>query len=65
MTVLYAYGLFVIFCLLVLIVMLIETFTGFTKTMKFVYNYVSTGGFYQILNPAVYCSRIREDTTSC
>lgn len=61
MTVLYVFDLFVIFCLPGLVVILIETFSGFTKAIKIVYDYVSTAVFINsFLNPAVYCWRIRE-----
>ena len=60
-TVLYVYGLFVIFYLPFFITMLVETFTGYTKAMKIAYDYVSTVVFINsFLNPVVYCWRIRE-----
>ena len=60
-TVLYVYGLFVIFYLPIFVVMLIQTFTGFTKTIKIAFNYAATAVFINsFLNPVVYCWRIRE-----
>ena len=60
-TVLYVYGLFVIFYLPFCITMFVETFTGYTLTVKIVYDYVTTV-FYinSFLNPVVYCWRIGE-----
>ena len=61
MTVLYVYGLFVIFYLPVFVIMLIQTFTGITKTTMTAFNYVATAVFFNsFLNPVVYCWRIRE-----
>ena len=60
-TVLYVYGLFVISYLPAFVTMLIDTFTGNTKTMKIAYNYVATAVYINsFLNPLVYCWRIRE-----
>ena len=60
-TVLYVYGLFVVSYLPVFVVMLIETFTGVTKTMMIAFNLVVTLVFINsLLNPVVYCWRIRE-----
>ena len=60
-SVLYIYGLFVISYLPVFVTMFIETFTGYTKTMKIAFDYASTAVFINsFLNPAVYCWRIRE-----
>ena len=60
-TVLYVYGLFVIFYFPLFVTMLTETFTGYTKPMKIAYDYASTAVFINsFLNPVVYCWRIRE-----
>ena len=60
-TVLYVYGLLVIFYLPVFVTVFIETFTGYTKTVKIAYDYVLTVVFVNsFLNPVVYCWRIRE-----
>jgi len=60
-TVLYVYGLFVIFYFPLFVTMLTETFTGYTNTMKIAYDYASTAVFINsFLNPVVYCWRIRE-----
>ena len=60
-TVLYVYGLLVIFYLPIFVTMLIETNTGYTKTLKIAYEYASTAVFINsFFNPVVYCWRIRE-----
>ena len=60
-TVLYVYGLFVIFYLPFCITMFVETFTGYTLTVKIVYDYVGTVVYINsFLNPVVYCLRIGE-----
>ena len=60
-TVLYVYGLFVISYLPVFVILLIQTFTGYTKTVRIAFNYVATAVFINsFLNPVVYCWRIRE-----
>ena len=60
-TVLYVYGLFVISYLPVFVTMLIQAFTGLTKTIQIAYDYVATVVFINsFLNPVVYCWRIRE-----
>ena len=60
-TVLYVYGLFVIFYLPFCITMFVETFTGYTLTVKIVYDYVGTVVYINsFLNPVVYCWRIGE-----
>ena len=60
-TVLYVYGLFLIFYLPFCVTMIMETIIGYTKTVKIVYDYVTTAVFINsFLNPIVYCWRIRE-----
>ena len=60
-TVLYVYGLFLIFYLPFCVTMIVETFVGYTKTVKIAYDYVTTAVFINsFLNPVVYCWRIRE-----
>ena len=60
-TVLYVYGLFVISYLPVFVIILIQTFTGYTKTVRIASDYVATAVFINsFLNPVVYCWRIRE-----
>ena len=58
-TVLYVYGLFVIFYLPFCTTMFVETFTGYTVTVKIVYDYATTVVYINsFLNPVVYCWRI-------
>ena len=58
-TVLYVYGLFVIFYLPFCVTMIFETVTGYTLTVKIVYEYVTTVVYINsFLNPVVYCWRI-------
>ncbi|KAJ7388276.1 hypothetical protein OS493_038829 [Desmophyllum pertusum] len=60
-TVLYVYGLFLIFYLPFCVVMLVDTLTGYTITVKIAYDYAATVVFINsFLNPLVYCWRIRE-----
>ena len=60
-TVLYVYGLFLIFYFPFCVTMLTETFTGYTKAVKIAYDYATTVVFINsFLNPIVYCWRIRE-----
>ncbi|KAJ7374613.1 hypothetical protein OS493_004951 [Desmophyllum pertusum] len=60
-TVLYVYGLLLIFYLPLCVTIFALTFTGYTLTMKIAYDYVSTAVFINsFLNPLVYCWRIRE-----
>ena len=60
-TVLYVYGLFVIFYLPFCMTMFVETFTGYTLAVKIAYDYVTTVVFINsCLNPLVYCWRITE-----
>ena len=60
-TVLYVYGLILISYLPVFVTMLIQAFTGLTKTIQIAYDYVATVVFINsFLNPVVYCWRIRE-----
>ena len=54
-------GLFVIFYLPFCTAMFVETFTGYTLTVKIVYDYVVTVVYINsFLNPVVYCWRIGE-----
>ena len=60
-TVLYVYGLFVIFYLPFWATMVVETFTGYTLTVKIAYDYAATTVFINsCLNPLLYCWRITE-----
>ena len=60
-TVLYVYGLFLIFYAPFCLTMIVETFTGYTLSVKIAYDYVATAVFINsALNPLVYCWRIRE-----
>ena len=60
-TVLYVYGLILISYLPVFVTMLIQAFTGLTKTIQIAFDYVATVVFINsFLNPVVYCWRIRE-----
>ncbi len=60
-TVLYVYGLFVMFYLPFCATMLVETFTGYTLTLEIAYDYAGTAIFINsFLNPLVYCWRIGE-----
>ena len=60
-TVLYVYGLFMIFYLPFFVTMLVETSTGYTLKVKIAYDYVTTVVFINsFLNPLVYCWRIGE-----
>ena len=60
-TVLYVYGLFLIFYFPFCVTMLTETFIGYTITVKIAYDYATTVVFINsFLNPFVYCWRVRE-----
>ena len=60
-TALYVYGLFCIFYLPFCVTIFVETFTGYTLTLKIAYDYVTTVVFINsFLNPFVYCWRIGE-----
>ena len=60
-TVLYVYGLFVIFYLPLCVTMVVETLTGYTLRVKIAYDYAATAVFINsFLNPIVYCFRIEE-----
>ena len=60
-TVLYVYGLFIIFYLPYCVTMIMNIFIGFTPTVKIAYDYVTTAVYINsFLNPLVYCWRIRE-----
>ena len=60
-TVLYIYGLFLIFYLPFFVTVIAEFFLGYTKTVKVAYDFAATVVFINsFLNPLVYCWRIRE-----
>ena len=60
-TVLYIYGLLLIFYLPFGVTKLVEAFIGYTRSVKIAYNYATTAVFINsFLNPLVYCWRIRE-----
>ena len=60
-TVLYVYGLLILFFFPLFVTIFVESFTGYTITMKIVYDYVTTAVFINsFLNPLVYCWRIGE-----
>ena len=60
-TVLYIYGLFLIVYLPFYVVLIIDVFIGYTRTVKIAYYYAVTFIFINCcLNPFVYCWRIRE-----
>ena len=60
-TILYIYGLFLIFYLPLCATMLADSFFGYTLTVKIAYDYAATAIFINsFLNPVVYCLRIGE-----
>ena len=60
-TVLYIYGLLLIFYLPFGLTMLVEAFIGYTRFVKIAYDYTSTAVFINsFLDPLVYCWRTRE-----
>ena len=60
-TVLYIYGLLLIFYLPFGVTMLVEACIGYTRSVKIAYDYTSTVVFINsLLDPLVYCWRIRE-----
>ena len=60
-TVLYVYALLLVFFFPLFVTIFVESFTGYTTTMKIVYDYVTTTVFINsFLNPFVYCWRIGE-----
>ena len=60
-TVLYIYGLFLIFYLPFMVLLMIKKFVGYTRTVRIVYEYAATAVFINsCLNPVVYCWRISE-----
>ena len=60
-TVIYIYGLLLIFYLPFGVAMLVEAFIGYTRSVKIAYDYAITAVFINsFLNPLVYCWRIRE-----
>ena len=60
-TVLYIYGLLLIFYLPFGVTTLVEAFIGYTRSVKVAYEYAKTAVFINsLLDPLVYCWRIRE-----
>ena len=60
-TVLYIYGLFIIFYLPFMVPLVMEVIIGFTRTVRITYDYAVTAIFINsCLNPLVYCWRINE-----
>ncbi|XP_078363887.1 melanocyte-stimulating hormone receptor-like [Oculina patagonica] len=60
-TVLYVYGLFLMFYIPFLVTMFVETFSGYTLKVKIAYDYATTVVFINsFLNPFVLCWRIGE-----
>ena len=60
-TVLFLYGLFLIFYLPLFATMVVNAFVGYTREVKIAYNFVSTAIYINsFLNPLVYCWRMRE-----
>ena len=60
-TVLYIYGLLLIFYLPFGVTLFVEAFIGYTRSVKIAYDYAKTAVFINsFLNPLVYCWRIRE-----
>ena len=60
-TVLYVYGLLIIFYLPFGVTKLVEAFIGYTRSVEIAYDYVKTVVFINsLLDPLVYCWRIRE-----
>ena len=60
-TVLYVYGLLIIFFLPLFVTIFVETLTGYTLKLKIAFDYVTTIVFINsFLNPLVYCWRIGE-----
>ena len=60
-TVLYVYGLFIIFYLPYFVTTLLHASIGYTPTVKIAYDYVTTAVYINFfLNPLVYCWRIKE-----
>ncbi len=60
-TVLCVYGLYLIFYVTAFVMVAVQTFTGYTLTVKIAYDYVATAVYINsFLNPLVYCWRIKE-----
>ena len=60
-TVLYIYGLLLIFYLPFGLTMVIEAFIGYTRSLKIAFDYTKTAVYINsFLNPLVYCWRIRD-----
>ena len=60
-TVLCIYGLFLIFYLPYMVLLVKETFIGFSRTVRIAYDYAATAIFINsFLNPVLYCWRISE-----
>ena len=59
-TVLYVYALFLMFYFPLCVTMLVDSFIGYTRTVKIAYDYTTTVVFLNSsLNPLVYCWRIQ------
>ena len=59
-TVLYVYALFLMFYFPLCVTMLVDSFIGYTRTVKIAYDYTTTVVFFNSsLNPLVYCWRIQ------
>ena len=55
-TVLYIYSLFLIFYLPYMVLLVTETFIGFSRTVRIAYDYAATAIFTNsFLNPVLYC----------
>ena len=60
-TVLYIYGLLLVFYLPFLAVMVVETRTGYTQSLKIAYDYVATVVLINSsVNPFIYCWRLKQ-----
>ena len=60
-TVLYVYGLFLLFYLPFCVTMIVNSLMGYTKWVKIAYDYASTAVFVNsCLSPLVYCWRMKE-----
>ena len=60
-TVLYIYGLLLIFYPPIGVTMLVQVLSGYTRSVKIAYDYATTAVYINsFLNPLVYCWRIRE-----
>lgn len=60
-TVLYIYGLLLLFYVPFVTVIIVETANGYTRSLKIAYDYTATVVFINSsLNPAIYCWRVKE-----